>query len=323
MCKKTILTILVIQILSLSASSQGFLKTLAGKAANAGGDLILNKAKNKASKGLDKAVDGQPGKKADTVKTGSVGYNDESTGNKAGADEKKLASAQSRFDFVPGEKLILFDNFEQDVAGEFPLKWFTNGSGEVVKLDNQQGKWLQFNSGSFLSPVAKMPENFTMEFDLFLNLTTKSSAVLPGFGFEFFDRGDKAKRLDAYNYTLNNLLTINNHFSYDKAVAQLDSRENKNQKMKSDKIFLMGFQNNFGTIVHVAVSVQKERMRLWYNQEKVLDMPTAVAVPHNFNQVRFYGDKTREGYPGFYITNFKIAAGLPDLENRRVEFIKL
>lgn len=317
MCRKLILVVLILQVLTLCANAQGILKSLGNKAANVGGDLIINKAKNKA----DKALDGKSGGKKEKSKDGKEEKSDAVTKeeSKPETKEKKLASANSKFDFVPGEKILLIDNFEQDVIGEFPLKWFTNGSGEVVKLDDQQGKWLQFNSGSFLSPIVEMPENFTVEFDVFINLTTKSSAVLPGFGFEFHDRGEKAKRLDVYNYELKNMLDITTSFQHDKAVVQADSREDKKVKLKSDKNFLYGFQENFGTAVHIAVSVQKERLRVWYNTQKVFDMPTAVALPHNFNQMRFYGEKTREGYPGFYISNFKVAAGVPDMRSKLLD----
>ncbi|MGN6416906.1 MAG: OmpA family protein [Pseudobacter sp.] len=320
MFRKLFTTAVILQLLTLCVQGQGILKRLGDKAANVGGDLIINKAKKKA----DKALDGKPGEKTEkpkTTKEAAEGKEEsKSETNPATIKaEKKLATANSKFDFIPGEKIILFDNFEQDAIGEFPLKWFTNGSAEVVKLDDQQGKWMQFNSGSFLTPVMTLPENFTVEFDLFLNMTTKSTAVLPGFGFEFHDRGEKTKRLDVYNYELINMLDITTSFQHDKATVRADSREEKKVKIRSDNVFLYGFAENFGTVVHVAVSVQKERLRVWYNAIKVLDMPSAVALPHNFNQMRFHGEKTREGYPAFYISNFKAASGLPDMRSKLLE----
>lgn len=322
MFRKLFTTVVILQLFALCVQGQGILKRLGDKAANVGGDLIINKAKKKA----DKALDGKPGDKTEkskTVKEETTGKAEIKSETKSSSitekAEKKLANASSKFDFIPGEKIILYDNFDQDAIGEFPLKWFTNGSAEVVKLDDQPGKWMQFNSGSFLTPVMDLPENFTVEFDVFLNMTTKSSAVLPGFGFEFHDRGEKAKRLDAYNYELINMLDVTTSFQHDKAIVQADSREQKKVKLRSDNIYLYGFAENFGTVVHVAISIQKERLRVWYNAIKVLDMPSAVALPHQFNQVRFYGAKTREGYPAFYISNFKAAAGLPDMRSKLLE----
>lgn len=52
----------------------------------------------------------------------------------------------SKFDFIPGEKIIFFDDFSQDAVGDFPALWFSNGSGEVVILNNFPGRWLQLTS---------------------------------------------------------------------------------------------------------------------------------------------------------------------------------
>lgn len=297
-----------IQAIAFTASSQGFLKQLGQKAANSGSELLVKKSTQKA----EQVIDGNTPAKAKKETVADEKVTESAKGS-------KQTTSYSKYDFVPGEKILLYDNFEQDVIGEFPLKWFTNGSGEIVTLEGQSGKWLQFNSGLVLSPVVKLPENFTMEFDLFLNLPQNSTRVLPGFSFQVFDRGDKAKRLQDYNYSLKNIVYIQNSFSYNKAVVQLDSREDAKQKIKSDKVFLDGFQSNYGSVVHVALSVQKERLRLWYNANKILDMPTAVAVAANFNQFLFGGPKTAEGQPGFYISNLKVAAGIPDMRAKLLD----
>ncbi|MGE8426738.1 MAG: OmpA family protein [Sphingobacterium sp.] len=308
MIKKTIITLAVFQLTGVAGYGQGFLKGLADKASRAGQDLIIKKG----SQTVEKAIDSSPqAVKAPSTKTAPAAM--------AEKEQQKEITSMSKFDFVPGQNTLLADNFEQDVIGEFPLKWFTNGSGEIVKLDGLSGKWLQLNSGSILSPIVKLPDNFTVEFDLFINLNPKSSAVYPGFHFELFDRGDKAKRLDAYNYSLKNILYFKTSFHKDKAVVSLDSRENAKQKLQSDKVFLAGFQQNYGTVVHVALAVQKERLRLWYNDIKALDLPTAVASPANFNQLLFNGPKSKEGYAAFYISNLKIAAGTADMRAKLLE----
>src|SRR5215212_5670348 len=43
----------------------------------------------------------------------------------------------SKFDFVPGEKIIAVDDFTQDAVGDFPDKWNTNASGEIVTVAGQ------------------------------------------------------------------------------------------------------------------------------------------------------------------------------------------
>ncbi|MFZ1280177.1 MAG: hypothetical protein WAR59_05025, partial [Ignavibacteriaceae bacterium] len=38
----------------------------------------------------------------------------------------------SKYDFIPGEKVIFFDDFTSESVGDFPVQWNTNGSGEIV-----------------------------------------------------------------------------------------------------------------------------------------------------------------------------------------------
>lgn len=53
----------------------------------------------------------------------------------------------SKYDFVPGDKLIFFDDFANDFIGDFPGKWNTNGSGEIVTLNKVPGRWFEFKQG--------------------------------------------------------------------------------------------------------------------------------------------------------------------------------
>lgn len=46
----------------------------------------------------------------------------------------------SKFAFVPGDQIIYFEDFSQDNVGDFPAKWGTTGSGEVVTLSTAPGK---------------------------------------------------------------------------------------------------------------------------------------------------------------------------------------
>jgi hypothetical protein len=56
--------------------------------------------------------------------------------------------AYSKYDFVPGEKVVAVDDFTQAEIGDFPAKWNTNGSGEVVTLAGRAGRWLKITNGT-------------------------------------------------------------------------------------------------------------------------------------------------------------------------------
>ena len=47
----------------------------------------------------------------------------------------------SKYDFIPGEKVIFFDDFTAENIGDFPIQWNTTGSGEVVTTTLADGRW--------------------------------------------------------------------------------------------------------------------------------------------------------------------------------------
>ena len=90
----------------------------------------------------------------------------------------------SKYDFIPGEKVIFFDDFTSESIGDFPAQWLTNGSGEIVTSDKFPGRWFNLTKMGYFIPEAKedFTENFTVEFD-FVPLTTDNSEVMRGFIF--------------------------------------------------------------------------------------------------------------------------------------------
>src|SRR5690606_1916851 len=77
----------------------------------------------------------------------------------------------SKFDFIPGEKTIFYEDFATDLVGDFPARWDTDVSGEVKTVNNYSGIWFQPKvDGGFLPDgINDLPENFTIEFDLIMN----------------------------------------------------------------------------------------------------------------------------------------------------------
>src|SRR6185436_14159573 len=70
-----------------------------------------------------------------------------------------------------------------------------------------------------------------------------------------------------------------------------------------------------GRPVHIAVWRQRQRVRVYMNEEKVWDMPRAAAASAKFNSLIFF-------VPGgcgdceYYLTNLRVATGAPDTRNK-------
>jgi outer membrane protein OmpA-like peptidoglycan-associated protein len=306
MTSKKHLILLVAIGFCMPVNGQGFLKGLAKKAGVAAADIIIKKTSKKAEAAIDGIKDNA---NAETAAVDTI------LGEKATMPNSP-ATASSKYDFVPGTTVLFAEDFQQDVVGEFPLKWFTNGSGEVVTLEGKPGKWVKMSSGALISPTFKFPENFTYEFDVFIDLDAKSQSVMPGLSFEIYDRGDKAVKVGYDTYTIKNMLLFHGGMHRTFATFRLDSRHNGQVKLTSEKVTVPNFQQNYHNVVHVAIAVQKERLRLWMNTDKILDLPVAVASPHNFNQFLLWGAKAREGNTAYYFSNFRVAAGTADTRSK-------
>ncbi len=79
--------------------------------------------------------------------------------------------------------------------------------------------------------------------------------------------------------------------------------------------------SGFNKIVHYSVQVQKTRFRLWIDDKKVFDIPRAMNVKDTMNQVYFQleGSNYKEEEIGLFLSNIKIATGLPDTRHKLVE----
>lgn len=147
---------------------------------------MKDKVQEKTEKKVDEAIDS-------TIDNATNKNKDKEAGKNESAGQKNNESLQgdelksySKFDFVPGDQVIFFEDFSQDNVGDFPALWNTNSGGEVVTLNNYPGHWFQPGlSGTFLPELkSSFGENFTLEFDLIYAPTTLSNA--PSFDFIFY-----------------------------------------------------------------------------------------------------------------------------------------
>ncbi|WP_285009223.1 OmpA family protein [Pedobacter faecalis] len=284
---------------------------LAGTNSNA--QSFLNKLKQKAediaSKTVDKALEGKSSKTAEASKTGQPPAKAES----GHTTTNPALTSTTTYDFVPGSKVLLVDDFSQDAPGSFPLKWYTRSKAEVVTLNTAKGNWLRVYPGTFVSPVVNVAENTTIEFDLIMNWPKAGGYLVPAIGFALYDRGNKGEIL-SYDYRLKNCLKFNIAPYRSEAVVQLTSYENGAKKLESDKYRVANFESKVGSVIHVAISIQKERVRIWIDKEKVFDLPQAAPLDGNLNQLKIdmSGSNYTNDQLGYYVSNFRFAEGSSD-----------
>lgn len=111
-----------------------------------------------------------PDKENTDEKKETVGGNSDMNSSDTPAEEPinkveiQALVSYTKFDFVPREQLLFYDNFDKDRIGEFPDQWLTIGMGQTVQLNAIEGNWLRLFNNSKYSPDIKfdLPENYTI-----------------------------------------------------------------------------------------------------------------------------------------------------------------
>jgi outer membrane protein OmpA-like peptidoglycan-associated protein len=151
-------------------------------------DKIKKKVEKKIDEKSDAAADGTAKKSADKPDGTSAGKRTKggedavpSAPAKSASDEK-VSSISTKFDYVPGDSVILFDDFTQDELGEFPARWrLSGGTFEVVEREGE--RWLRCVSVDGrvrmkLPNLVTLPEFWTLEFDFYGEEPLASSLTL-------------------------------------------------------------------------------------------------------------------------------------------------
>lgn len=273
-------------------------------------ERIENKASEAVDKGLDEIENTVTGKSKSTDEEAS----DEETTTPA-QTKKTTPPAQAnaptlmsntKYDFVPGDKILYFEDFAQDAVGDFPALWTTNGGGEVKTVNLASGNWFHMNKEDAVYCYTKsiaFPQNFIMEFDVIPDGNFSN-----GYTITFYEDPDNVELTDDLYPGTKGL-----HISFDEG--------NWYTKGYNNAMDIGGWIEGqsttkpvvYGQVNHVIIWVQNRRLRMYHQGAKVLDMPTNVHAGTKFNRFRFSGWST---YSTPYVSNLKITTATPDMRSK-------
>jgi OmpA-OmpF porin, OOP family len=289
------------------------------------GDILKRKAaegvkqgtQNASEKTVDKAIDKLFSKKTKKEKQGGESSTEtaKAKGKTSGGYKQVSISsikAYSKYDFIPGEKIIVFNDFMQDAVGDFPAKWNTNASGEIMTVDDHEGHWLNISKEGMYLPksIKALPENFTLEYDILFLPPEKSNgpntAVISS---QIITMPDSKKAFD--------LSTDRGYFELDPYMnnVNIGSYTKSGDKILSNQFNVKEIQRQKMFKYHIAVWRQKTRLRVYLNETKVVDAPSILAEDIKYNAFRFAASLNNDGST-WLISNFKLASGLPDTRNK-------
>ena len=295
-------------------------------AANAQFKALSNKIKNKINQRVDQRTDEKIDKTLDAIegKPKAASADDKGSANNETASTSTIKSF-SKFDFVPGEEIIFYNNFEDEALAELPVGWNTNGTGEVVSLDNFNGKWLRLhNPFVYLTSNSKsFPENYTVEFDIILQLKN-NGWMYPEISFGFINTKDESTTDNSFlSDQTKNAAVIATLYpgEYKSSRVGVNSFKEGQPYFKGDAKPFGDLEKYYGTTSHISIQVQKERLRIWINEEKCFDIPKAIPAGELMNQLFFKVGQTnyKDDQYGIYISNIKAATGKPDTRHKLID----
>jgi OmpA-OmpF porin, OOP family len=274
------------------------------------------KAESKANEKVDKTID-KPG--TETEKKTSPNNDAEGTAKPSTdtvKNEPKSLKTYSKYDFVPGERIIAFEDFMQDAIGDFPAKWNTNASGEVVTIDGNPGHWFMMHrAGTFMPEfIDSLPDNFTFEFDL-IAIQGNKTGGWPSFHTAIAELSDRDKPAH-WQTAINNFYFSVYAGNSDQGSISSARRKNGDSEA-SEQIITKHFADK-SKPVHISMWRQKERLRIYFNEEKVLDIPKALAANAKFNSILYFIPSADEDNR-YCINNLRLAVGAPDARKKILE----
>jgi len=291
---------------------------------------LVNKAKAKIDQRIDNKIDQAMDKKLDELEgrpssNNSSIANNQQTSNQDNTGKKETVQSYSKFAFVPEDKVLYAEDFNLDAIGELPLTWNSSGKGEVMTIDGKQGKWVRgYQNNVLLSGNKSMfGDNYTVEFDMIYYFQPKVTGyVMPNIEFGLFssrgeDNGDNSFLRE---YDRNTDVEIKIH-PYGEGIANVESNLDHDRTFGSDNVEVPGFMKGINKPLHYAIQVQKTRLRIWVNETKLFDIPRGVNTKDTLNQLFFKmeGSNYKDDEIGYYLTNIKVASGVPDTRHKLIE----
>jgi outer membrane protein OmpA-like peptidoglycan-associated protein len=222
--------------------------------------------------------------------------------------DKAKVQSTTKYDFVPGDKVLFYEDFSQDAIGDFPALWTTDGTGEVREVSNQPGHWLYAPSNEHAYCLMKnleIPKNFIFEFD-----------VIPTPSNPEEDDEHASFELTFYKYDgdfmINEIVPGEAGFHVIATTESWSAAGYKDQEYISD-LSSLAAPIKMNKPNHVIIWVQNRRLRIYHEGQKIIDGPTALPEGIANNRFRFsmWG---QAGYPFF--SNLKITTAAPDTRSK-------
>jgi len=248
---------------------------------------IKKKIEKKVNKELNEATDDAIDETTETIKKGGESENENSPTPETNTTPDKTVSNEttnpetseenleelkmwSKYDFVPGEKVIFEDELSSEESGEFPSRWdLLSGSAEVASLGGENVIHLTHNNSIVIPLMDKkdfLPEVFTIEFDIFFEEEGATRSDI--YKVRFFEGTSNYKKIDGKSISTLDITwnSIKMGQFGGKTASFVEEKKNWRPKWK-----------------HVAIAFNKRSLKVYLDQERLLNIPNLGFQPKTFS----------------------------------------
>ncbi len=235
----------------------------------------------------------------------------------------------TKFDFKQGDKLVYYNDFSNDVVGEFAKGYTTNASGEIVTINEETQKWLLLgqNSNAQLENRIYMAKEGTIEFDMYHKNGNGPSYY---FGFCMFKKTKDASADLMENEmpgTKGIAVKFNPGIDNETKNGYFVTYENGREKLTNDGFAVPNLmsvvfdENKPGKAYynHISITRKGTSLKVYNNTQKILDLPSAFAATDEFDGFKFlsqHGVAEPESIKDIIaFANLKIANGLTTVKS--------
>jgi OmpA-OmpF porin, OOP family len=197
------------------------------------------------------------------------------------AAQEQLAEG---WDFIPGEKILLYDDFTDMTRGGAPPHWKVRGSS--VRLGTN-GRLTAPQSTEMYPNVAKWPKNFTIDHEVTFDKGTEEDERKVSWTFG---------QDDEWVWSVSLFLRDGDTY----CEVQVDTDEERLAKPECP--VKIGQNNKF------AIWFQEGRLRVYLNNDRLVDMNQLKFKPWSWVKM-----ETSSSTAPITLANFRIAESMPDI----------
>lgn len=243
---------------------------------------MQQKLQDKAEKKLDNVMNGNEDSKSTRDDNGT---------------SAKLPHLEEVYSFTPGNTLFFSDNFLAETSGRMPKHWKSSGGGSINNIPGMSGKWLALAPQTTyrIDNLLAMPGNFTVEFDI----VTRSIAAKDIGAMQFGFGSDNANRTYIADANEGNAITATQLHFWNKEIT------NSSSATKIYNTLPFPLNNYANGLLHVAIAIEGEDMRVYINKSKLLD--TRMFNKDTLKYFYLSAPYSYEGDAMVYFSNFVIA----------------